>query len=160
MPLRKRKLRLIIIPLHVSRESTWLASLNEWNREECDNLLEKYGFTVLDIFRTIDVNPPTNFERRFLKTKVKELPTEIKNLLREHLLSRKLTKEINEKIDHRCDLLLDYLKQDKDYLNNSLTVDLGFRGTINHNLEKAFLFKKLELNLTLPTYWYLGQTQL
>jgi len=145
---QKRKLRLNIIPLHVSRESTWLASLDEWNREECDNLLEKYGFTVLDIFRTIDVIPPTNFERRFLETKVKELPTEIRNLLREYLLSRKVTKEINEKIDHRCDLLLDYLKQDKNYLNNSITVDLGFRGTINHNLEKALAKSGIKSNIT------------
>ena len=145
---QKRKLRLNIIPLHVSRESTWLASLDEWNREECANLLEKYGFTVLDIFRTIDLNPPTNIERRFHEAKVKELPTEIRNLLREHLLSKQVTTEINEKIDHRCDLLIDYLKQDKNYLNNSITVDLGFRGTINHNLEKALAKSGIESNIT------------
>ena len=79
---------------------------------------------------------------------MKELPTEIRNLLREHLLSRKVINEVNKKIDHRCDLLLDYLKQDKNYLNNSLTVDLGFRGTINHNLEKALAKSGIESNIT------------
>ena len=68
---KKRNMDLNISSLYVSRESTWLPSLNEWNKEECENLLAKTRITVGDVFKFIASDIPSFIEKKYDIQKLK-----------------------------------------------------------------------------------------
>ena len=69
---KKRNMDLNISSLYVSRESTWLPSLNEWNKEECENLLAKTRITVGDVFKFIASDIPSFIEKKYIHSKIKD----------------------------------------------------------------------------------------
>ncbi|MFL2938569.1 MAG: HAD family hydrolase [Opitutales bacterium] len=137
---RKRNLAVKVTPLYVSRHSTWLASLDHWNQEECENLLGKHGITVSEIFLSLNLEFLAVVEG-FADSKIKDLPTEISDLLITHLTSDITTSAINQKIEVNHGLLLSYLEKHAKGFDECVTVDLGFRGTINNYIEKALAKK-------------------
>ena len=144
---RKRNLTVKVTPLYVSRHSTWLASIDEWNREQCENLLGKHGVTVSDVFQSVDLDFLPELEG-FTDSKVKDLPSGISDLLLTHLTSDITTSAINQKIKITHSLLLSYLKENAKGFDDCVTVDLGFRGTINNYIERALAKKGVNSKIT------------
>jgi predicted HAD superfamily hydrolase len=144
---RKRNLTVKVTPLYVSRHSTWLASIDEWNREQCENLLGKHGITASDVFQSVDLDFLPEVEG-FTDSKIKDLPSEISDLLLTHLNSDITTSAINQKIKATHSLLLSYLKENAKGFDDCVTVDLGFRGTINNYIEKALAKKGVNSKIT------------
>jgi len=135
--IEKRGLSINVKPLYVSRQATWLSSISFWDEEECDNLLDKYGFTVGDAFQSIGLSFPCFLRKEIIDSKIKSLDKQFLNQIRSFLTSEEVVWEVNQEIRKRSKLLFSYLKQEANLLENSVTVDLGFRGTINSNIENT-----------------------
>jgi len=133
----RRKLEIKITPLAVSRESTWFASLKEWNQEACEDLCNRHGILVLDIFNAIGASlinkfvPLQNFH-------FKELTVEQQREIFNFLTSDRITQICNNKIQKSYENLASYLDYTFDGNTHFITVDLGFNGTISRNLEAVF----------------------
>lgn len=131
----RRNININIKSLYVSRESTWLASLINWNEESCDFLFSQYGMTVGDIFHTLNLSYPSLLDNNISNTKLKNLKSDTFSFIRSYLLSDDIKKKIDIEINRRFLLIVGYLKQEAKLLKDSVTVDLGFRGSISSNLE-------------------------
>ena len=134
---KKRSLEIKIESLYVSRESTWLASLKEWGEEELDDLLEKHCISVSEICQTLGISLPKPFELEYQEVDASDLNLKQRETLKDYLLSDSVVESVNQEIALRCRSLMEYLRQTVDFSQNSVTVDLGFRGTINSNMEKV-----------------------
>ncbi|MFL2913063.1 MAG: hypothetical protein ACJZ64_00315 [Opitutales bacterium] len=134
---KKRNLKLNIHPLYVSRESTWLGSLDEWNKEECENLMGKIGITVSDVFRHLEIKLPSSINQQYLDKKVKNLPVELYSEIINFLLMNNSKQKINKIIEKKRHLLIKYLKSVVSLKKRFITIDLGFQGSINENIENT-----------------------
>lgn len=143
-----RNLNVEIAPLYVSRESTWLASLESWNNNSFELLLSNYGFTVSDIFRVLNLNYPDIIKTEWANFKVKDLTEDALNKIRIYLLSDDIVNHINDEINFRHQCLIGFLKQETNLLKNSVCVDLGFRGSINLNIENSLNNAGIKSNVT------------
>jgi len=141
-----RSWKVKIEPLYVSRESTWLASLTDWNEEELDDLLEKHSISVLEIFQTLGISLPKSFDLEYQDLKAGDLNPKQRENLRDYLLSDSVVESVNQRIASQCESLIEYLDQTVDMTQKSLTVDLGFRGTINSNIEKVMSKERVDSN--------------
>ena len=144
----KRSFEIKIEPLYVSRESTWMASLSEWNEEELDDLLEKHSIRVSEICQTLGISLPTSFDFDFQNLKASDLNQKKMQELRDFLFSNPVVKKANQEILQRYQSLLEYVNETVDLSQKSVMVDLGFRGTINSNIEKAFAKKGVDSKFT------------
>ena len=145
---KKRSLEIKIESLYVSRESTWLASLKEWGEEELDDLLEKHCISVSEIFQTLGIALPKSFDLEYQEINASDLNLKQRETLKNYLLSDSVVESVNQEIALRCRSLIEYLKQKVDFSQKSVTVDLGFRGTINSNMEKAMAKEHVDSKLT------------
>lgn len=145
---KKRSLEIKIDTLHVSRESTWLASLKEWGEEELDDLLEKHSISVSEICQTLGISLPKSFDLEFQEINASDLNLKQREIFKEYLLSDSVVESVNQEIALRCSSLIEYLEQKVDFSQKSVTVDLGFRGTINSNMEKAMAKEHVDSKLT------------
>lgn len=144
----KRSLEIKIESLYVSRESTWLASLKEWGEEELDDLLEKHCISVSEICQTLGIALPKSFDLEYQEIDASDLNLKQRKILKEYLLSDSVVESVNQEIALRCRSLIEYLKQMVDFSQKSVTVDLGFRGTISSHIEKAMAKKHVDSKLT------------
>ena len=146
---KKRKMDLNIAPLYVSRESTWFASLKEWNNEECENLLGKTRISVQDVFTLISTDVPAFVKEDHIHLKVKELPLTVYSKIIKHLLLDESKHKINKKIKSSRKLLIEYLRSVMSFENESsfVIIDLGFQGSINENIERALKFSKSKIEI-------------
>jgi predicted HAD superfamily hydrolase len=145
---KKRSLEIKIESLYASRESTWLASLKEWGEEELDDLLEKHCISVSEIFQTLGIALPKSFDLEYQEKNASDLNLKQREIFKEYLLSDSVVESVNQEIASRCSSLIEYLKQKVDFSQKSVTVDLGFRGTINSNMEKAMAKEHVDSKLT------------
>ena len=145
---KKRSLEIKIESLHVSRESTWLASLKEWGEEELDDLLEKHCISVSEICQTLGISLPKSLDLEYQEVNASDLNLKQRETLKDYLLSDSVVESVNREIALRCRSLIEYLRQMIDFSQNSVTVDLGFRGTINSNIEKAMAKEHVDSKLT------------
>ena len=145
---KKRSLEIKIESLYVSRESTWLASLKEWGEEELDDLLEKHCISVSEIFQTLGISFPKSFDLACKEINASDLNLKQRETLKDYLLSDSVVESVNQEIALRCRSLIEYLKQMVDFSQKSVTVDLGFRGTINSNMEKVMAKEHVDSKLT------------
>jgi hypothetical protein len=145
---KKRSLEIKIESLYVSRESTWLASLKEWGEEELDDLLEKHCISVSEIFQTLGIALPKSFDLEYQEKNASDLNLKQREIFKEYLLSDSVVESVNQEIASRCSSLIEYLKQKVDFSQKSVTVDLGFRGTINSNMEKVMAKEHVDSKLT------------
>ena len=145
---KKRSLEIKIESLYVSRESTWLASLKEWGEEELDDLLEKHCISVSEICQTLGIFPPKSFDLEYQEIDASDLNLKQRETLKDYLLCDSVVESVNQEIALRSRSLIEYLKQTVDLSQKSVTVDLGFRGTINSNIEKAMAKEHVDSKLT------------
>lgn len=145
---KKRSLEIKIESLYVSRESTWLASLKEWGEEELDDLLEKHCISVSEICQTLGIALPKSYDFEYQEINASDLNLKQREALKVYLLSDSVVESVNQEIALRCRSLIEYLKQVVDLSQNAVMVDLGFRGTINSNLEKVMAKEHVDSKLT------------
>jgi len=141
---KRRSWKVKIEPLFVSRESTWLASLTDWNEEELDDLMEKHSISVLEIFQTLAISLPKFLDLEYQDLIASDLNPKQRENLRDYLLSDSVVESVNQNIASRCKSLTEYLDQTVDMSQKSVTVDLGFRGTINSNIEKVMSKERVD----------------
>ena len=144
---KKRNLNIKIIPLFVSRKSTWLASLEQWDQTSCDDLMGKIGLTVNDISNTLELPFPKSFPEKIMETKIQFLSKNDYKRVINYLFRVNSVKKINQKIKEKRRLLTSYLLGVEGNFLNSVTIDLGFRGTTNANIEKNFFLSNVKHKL-------------
>ena len=144
---KNRQMDLDINPLFVSRESTWLASLTEWNLEECENICNRHRISVKEILNSLSLDLDTSF-KDIHDYEFKSLNSEQQKGFVEFLISQPIKKKIELKISERCKLLESYLINEISDSRNIVTVDLGFNGSINKNLENIISKSSLPYSAT------------
>lgn len=144
----RRGLNLKICELYVSRESTWLASLNKWDIDTCNDVLNKYQFSVKDVFTTLSLKIPKFYSERFLKTKVKKIPTIQIKKLKEYLLTPEVKRSIEIKIRNSSKNLMGYFNSLNIDYKKSIFLDLGFSGSISNNIEIVLKKNNIDSKIT------------
>ena len=91
----------------------------------------------MEIFQTLGISLPKSFDLEYQDLKAGDLNTKERENLRDYLLSDSVVESVNQRIASQCKSLIEYLDQTVDMTQKSVTVDLGFRGTINSNIEKV-----------------------
>lgn len=119
--------------LFVSRQSTGLASLNELNDEYIDKYFLQRIITVDEMLKLLGIH---HLNDKFLinirnKSTSKLNSEEIKKL-KEIIFVNK--ENIDKTIIEKKELLIKYLKHNINLDKKFMTIDLGYRGTIQENL--------------------------
>ena len=130
---------LVIEPLFVSRESTWLASLNEWNIDSCNKLLNSFEFTIRDIFNSLEIKIPKLLNNENIDKRVLDCNDDYLQKIKTTLLNKTNVSKINNLIKNRSYLLNEYISNTVKSLENTIFVDLGFSGSISLNIENNFI---------------------
>ncbi|MBE6068683.1 MAG: hypothetical protein E7211_13460 [Clostridium lundense] len=138
------KTDLDIKPLFLSRESTVLPGLDKISDDFIDKLFERRFSTVEDLLKNLKIfyYLKDSEINDILNKNVLELNTKEKNIIKN--LIKKYENHINEEIVKESEKFYRYLDQEIDLNNKFLTVDLGYRGTIQSNINN--LLKKYKKN--------------
>lgn len=142
---RMRGVALNVKPLYVSRQATYLASLDNYGAEALDRLLQINWVTVGDLFHMLDIAEETAYFHSYLDTPLvqcsstpdKSGRTTIFGLLREFLLEDRIQRKVEASIQRNRKLFVDYLFQECGSPESVMTVDIGFNGTIQKAMEMA-----------------------
>lgn len=139
--------------IYVSRKSTYLASLAEFNEKTIENYLDLPQFTVDSFMHRFNImdHPFTKYgsytfssTRNVYSKGMKGLTVfdEIKNFL----LRSDIKDTINDTIDRKRKLLVSYFEQEINTSEPFITIDVGYNGTIVESIEQAFRLegKKIE----------------
>lgn len=136
--------------MYISRASTFLAKIDEFNEEFLDELLlERRKFQVDSLLEQLAINDSTDLNIKEISRKVIGTLTDNEMLtLKAFLMEDTNQKYIKNNIEQRKEYLFKYLEDNFDF-ENFVTVDIGYRGSSATNLE-LFLRKKgyNELNIT------------
>lgn len=136
-----RKLDIIVRPLYVSRNSTWLPSIIEFKKPHLDSLFKRRNFKISNLFDLLGLKIDKRFNKYnnlclsqtnqiFIKNN-QTLQSEIYNFI----LQEEIVLEINKNIDKQRTYFQMYLDQEIPSFENIATVDLGYGGTIQNNIE-------------------------
>ncbi|WP_248929431.1 HAD family hydrolase [Paenibacillus hamazuiensis] len=154
--IQERKLNLRVEPLYVSREATYLAGVDLFDQDFFNHLFERNHFTVSDLFRMLhldddlDVQGYSKYGHLTLKetasTPYSDQVT-LKQRLVSFLLEEKIQNKICKTIENKRYLLVEYLKQTCSSFDRIMTVDLGFKGTIQKSIESALEKTKIHFDI-------------
>jgi FMN phosphatase YigB (HAD superfamily) len=146
-----RGIELVVKPLYISRQATYLASLEKFDEEAMNRLLELNWVTAGDLFAMLDIGEQSADFQRYLQTPIAEcslIPdqsgrTTITGLLREFMLSEPIQQKTREAIAKNRKLFVDYIWQEIGSPERLVTVDIGFNGTIQKAIETALRLSEL-----------------
>lgn len=140
----RRGLNIRVEPFYISRQASYLAGLKVFNDEEMQKLFERNNFTVEDLFTVFQLEKYFDlFERYGLipLTKCSEIEIKKGQNLRTAIFDFFQTLEIKEHISslikEKKSLFLQYLETLTKGQTDFVTVDLGFKGTIQGFVESA-----------------------
>ncbi|MED3843648.1 hypothetical protein P9213_01370 [Geobacillus stearothermophilus] len=141
--------------LYVSRQATYLPSLEKLDKESIEKLFDRRNLKVKDVFKMFDLLECSQVFADYYNLDVSEtrdvlLPSGI-NLRTElinYLLSEEVQKRINIMLEEKRNLFIQYLQQEVKSLENVITVDLGFQGTIQKSIEKALKLSEKRYSIT------------
>lgn len=143
--IKERNLEIEVEPMYISRKAIFLPSMNEWNIEKLDEIIEISQISIKSLFELLKIDMPENWELEYGKYTVKEArklivgSVSLDKMLKEYLLTDSSIQKINENIEKETELAYSYLmKLSKG--EPFLTADLGFKGTIPIYIER--LLKK------------------
>lgn len=144
-----RGLSLRIEPLYVSRASTWLASLTDWDEEAVEDLLDVTGQTVGGALRYLGIAASElDFDGAGSGGLRGESNMRARQAVKRGLLSPDMIVRLRRLIEARREALLGYLGQAFGAASRIGTLDIGFRGTIAGNVEKALSIRRQPVELT------------
>ncbi|WP_238916548.1 HAD family hydrolase [Clostridium sp. YIM B02555] len=127
-----------ISELYVSREATNLASLDEFKVEYIKKYFLQRIITVEEMLNSLGLNfllVENNEINKIRSKQTCKLNEEEMNQVKNAVIKNK--EIINKEINRRKSLLLNYLKNNIDLSKKFITLDLGYRGTIQKNLNNV-----------------------
>ena len=137
-------------PIYVSRKSTYLASFIEVNKKSIEKTFISSQLTVECFFDRFKVENPFADFSDYPISRTKDILSvntpglTVYDEILDHILSVKGI--INERIAENRKLLIDYLENNFEINEPFITIDIGYNGTAQHALEKAFLLEKKDFN--------------
>ncbi|MGD6940724.1 hypothetical protein ACQCT6_01635 [Cytobacillus gottheilii] len=151
---RQRGINIVIKPLFVSRQATFLPSIKSLNRELIEGLFDRRHFTVGNLLNIFGLKQFKEQFLKFLKVPLSEAyDTKYINSesLKEVLITFLLSKEIRHLIERNAveqrEMFIKYLRQTCTSLENIVTVDLGFEGTIQNSIESILNYEGINSNI-------------
>lgn len=131
-------LDIIVEPIYISRQASVLPSLKKFSLEEIEMFFGRKDLTVKDFFVHIGLENETNYFEEFYDIRLAEasiVEKDLKDEIITFLLSEEINKKIRNNINRKRVLLSDYLVQSFDKEEKVITVDIGFRGTIQKAID-------------------------
>jgi predicted HAD superfamily hydrolase len=132
----------VIKPLYISRKSIFLPSIKKVDEEMISDLFNIKKVTIGNVFEMLKIQEYNGEFLKYLGVEIKEakkIEYEGKRLdeyLKEYLLSKSVIAGIENSIENSTQLIKGYLDSlgiDKPFL----TIDIGFKGTIQKGIEKT-----------------------
>ncbi len=130
--------------LYISRQASYLPSLEKLDRGTIEKLFERRNLKVKDIFHMFHLLDGAHSFSSYFDVDVSELSKlslpsgkSLKMALIDYLLSDDVQKKVNSFIREKRHMFIQYIRQELCSLEDVVTVDLGFQGTIQKSLEKA-----------------------
>jgi predicted HAD superfamily hydrolase len=142
---QRRGIELEVKPLYISRWATTLAGLEKFEREQIENFFDRRNFSVqnfLDLLE-IDESDRTMFDDYvdiFLddaNNTMIENSISLKRCLIEFLVNDRILSHVQKLIVQKRKMFIQYLRSMNMDFNDFVTVDIGFKGTIQKALEMA-----------------------
>jgi predicted HAD superfamily hydrolase len=142
-------------PIYISRQASYLASLESFNEEELGRLFERNNIKVKDLFKILCMDSYIEtfkgFEDVYL-TDSNQVFIEDNRSLKTEIFSffanKYIIDELNSIIRDKRNLFLRYLQSKTNQQNDFVTVDLGFKGTIQQFIENAYRNSGVDSNIT------------
>lgn len=124
--------------LAVSRASTFLARWETWTEEAAEDVLDATGVSVADVFRFLGWSDlPLEFREVADASLRSESGSEVRLRLKRFLMSERRVELLNERILEARRALVGYLEGVFAGASSVAFLDVGFRGTISSNIERA-----------------------
>ncbi|MBF0274622.1 MAG: hypothetical protein HQK84_05270 [Nitrospinae bacterium] len=140
-----RNISLAVEPLYVSRLTTAFSTINEFDRDEVEYLFVRRNVTVEGLFTLLElpeeaISPYSTYKEVIIQDS-DDIIFEESKTLRESLINyisqEKYREQLNNRVKEERTLLMGYLNETCGNLNDAVTVDFGFQGTIQSNIDKA-----------------------
>ncbi|WP_271713586.1 HAD hydrolase-like protein [Anaeromicropila herbilytica] len=138
---KARNTKYNIKPTYVSRKALLLPSIQHIDKERIKEILNIRYIKIKDVFQLLNIEELMNEFIEYSDLEVRESrgidmnSSTIGNALEEYLLSDKVSSSINSKVKDHADLAFNYLK-DVGLHKECITIDLGFKGTIQCGIEQ------------------------
>jgi predicted HAD superfamily hydrolase len=150
-----RNLELEIRPMYISRQAITLISVAEFGREQIEDLFVRNNFSVRNLFELLEIDflhtvSFSDYMGVFLSD-AQDIILQDEITLRENLIDFLLQDgilcQVQELIVRKRELFIKYLQSINSSLNDFVTVDLGFKGTIQKALEATLKQGGVQANL-------------
>ncbi|WP_127606779.1 HAD family hydrolase [Paenibacillus validus] len=147
---RSRGIPLRVVPLYVSRQATYLASLRRFDEAELERLFRSGDAKVGELLQKLGQAEEAHAFGEALGLSLQECRTmkdeqagTLLEKLRRFLLDARTRAKIDAAIAHHRQLLCDYLKQTCETPERMVTLDIGFHGNIKKSLHAALKYGRV-----------------
>ncbi|MEK4909009.1 HAD-IA family hydrolase [Niallia sp. FSL M8-0099] len=150
---KARKLDIDIACLYVSREATSFTSIKEINLDFIESFFDRRGYTIKELLQKFNIQEIPKVFQSFLEIKLKEASNinidnrTLKQIVIQFLMEQD-NKDILLELNKKGQLFYKYLEQNIDLSKPFITVDLGFRGTIQDNIDLLLKTRKVDFQST------------
>jgi predicted HAD superfamily hydrolase len=145
--IERRGVDLDVRSIYLSRQSTYFAGLERFSVEVIKSLAERNHLTLADLFDMFELDMedtaftpyhdvPLKAMNR-ITVEQREQEVTLQDLVYRWFEREDIKTRIEAMIAKKRDMFLDYLDQTVSSLENIITVDLGFKGTIQQSIENA-----------------------
>lgn len=142
-----RGVPLRVVPLYVSRQATYLASLERFDEAELERLIRSGDAKVGELLEKLGLTDERNAFAEMLDLTLQqcrllkdEQDVTLLDRLRRFLLEDRVRSKIDGAIAAHRQLLCDYLKQTCEAPERMVTLDIGFHGKIKKSLHAALKY--------------------
>ncbi|URZ00934.1 hypothetical protein [Clostridium felsineum] len=150
--IERRKLKIKVNPIYVSRKSTYIPSILEYNEEEVEKLFLT-NWKLCDLARNFNLNSLLEvfgeFSEVYLKkaSEVNFKEGSLYDALKKFLLSEDIRNEVKKYISKKRKALNMYLRQEMEGFEEVATIDVGFSGTIQSAIENSLKGENIQFKL-------------
>jgi hypothetical protein len=148
---RMRGMPLIIKPIYLSRQATYLASIDQFDAEDLEYLLNIDWANVGDLFTILDITEEASQFQSYLDISLLECNSimlesglTVVEKLKRFLLESSIKQKIQAAILKSRELFVDYLHQECSSIHIIVTVDIGFNGTIQKAIESVLRLSNIK----------------
>lgn len=147
-------IRCEIKPIYVSRQATYFPSIEVFGKEQLGNMFEKKNFTIGHLLNMLSLDGDDVLRRYWNAnlTACKDITVTPGQSLRQYIMSffenPEVAKHLRTFVDEKRKLFIEYMQQECDISKDIVTVDFGFKGTIQKYIESAFALVGIKANMT------------
>lgn len=144
---KQKKYDCHIKSLYASRASTLNPSIDEINKNLLDQIFEIRNMRLIDIIEMFELDyDDFNKFKEYFNVYLSEISKDKIKIIIEYILDN-----YSYKLNYNCkkhrDTFVEYLKQEKVISKKSITVDLGYGGTIPENMEKILKIEDIDSDI-------------